>query len=99
MITIAGEREVSDTTASRGSAAHQQARASATYPGSFRVPAWHRVQGLFEPVLRVGLVVERGDLAVAGGAVEADRLGQGAVGLQPDGARPAGPRLGFQAKQ
>lgn len=44
----------------------------------------------------VGLVVERGDLAVAGGLVQGDRLAQGAVGFQLDGVRVAGCRAGLQ---
>jgi hypothetical protein len=36
---------------------------------------------LLEPVVGVGLVVERRDLAVARGPVQADRLAQGAVRL------------------
>ena len=44
---------------------------------------------LLEPVVRVGLVVERVDLAVAGRAVEADRLREGLVGLEPDDGAPA----------
>ena len=40
---------------------------------------------LLEPVVCVHLVVEGGDLAVSIGAVEADGLGEGAIGLEPDG--------------
>src|SRR5260370_488654 len=38
---------------------------------------------LLEPVVSVGLVVERRHLAVAGRPVQGDRLGQDPVGLQP----------------
>ena len=41
------------------------------------------LQALLEPVVGVRLVVERCDLLVAGRAVERDRLGEGAVGLEP----------------
>src|ERR1700674_1550369 len=34
------------------------------------------VESLLEPVVRVSLAVERRDLAIAGGSVEADRLGE-----------------------
>jgi hypothetical protein len=51
--------------------------------------AWIRLRRLLpemllEPVVCVGLVVERVDLAVSRGAVEAYRLGQGLVRLEPD---------------
>src|SRR3954452_10644801 len=42
---------------------------------SFREP-------LLEPVVRVGLVVERRDLSVALSAIERDRFGERAVGLE-----------------
>ena len=45
-----------------------------------------RGQGLLEPVMGVGLVVEWGDLPVAGRPVQGDRLRQGPVGFQPEGA-------------
>src|ERR1700737_4188295 len=44
-------------------------------------------QLLFEPVVRVGFVVEGGDLDVAGGSVKADRFGERLVRFEPD--RPA----------
>src|SRR5690349_25111232 len=47
-----------------------------------------RGQALLEPVVGVRLVVERGDLAIAGGAIHRDRLDERAVGLEPDHARP-----------
>src|SRR4051812_40629151 len=37
---------------------------------------------LLEPVVRVGLVVERRDLSVALSAIERDRFGERAVGLE-----------------
>ena len=46
------------------------------------------IQGLLEPVLGVGLVAERVHLAVTGRPVQADRLGQAAVGLQPQHGNP-----------
>ena len=45
------------------------------------------IQRLLEPVVRVELVVERVDLAIPGGAVEADRLRQRVVCLEPDPLR------------
>ena len=45
------------------------------------------IQRLLEPVVRVELVVERVDLAIPGGAVEADRLRQRVVCLEPDRLR------------
>src|SRR3954454_3522167 len=48
-------------------------------------------QSLLEPVVGERLRVERRHIAVAGRAVEADRLGEVAVGLQPgDGGAAAG---------
>src|ERR1041384_2249502 len=54
-----------------------------------------RRQALLEPVVGVRLVVERGDLAIAGRAIHRDRLDERAVGLEPDHARAvlAGARL------
>ena len=43
-------------------------------------------ESLFKPVVGVGLFVECGYLTVAGSTVQADRLGQGAVGFQPQDA-------------
>ena len=53
-------------------------------------------QGLLEPVVGVGLVVERAHLAVAGRPVQADRLGQGAVGFQPQHGHPVRGGAGLQ---
>jgi hypothetical protein len=47
----------------------------------------------------MGLVVEGGYRAVSGGTVEADRLGQGAVGFQPEGVHAAEPGLVFEFGQ
>jgi len=51
---------------------------------------------LLEPVVGVGLVVERGNLVVARGPVQADRLAQRAVGFQADNAGSAGRRVRLQ---
>src|SRR6266700_874854 len=56
-------------------------------------------QGLLEPVVRVGLAIERGRLAVACRPVQADRLGQGAVGLQPQHADAVRDGAGLQLGQ
>src|SRR5262245_4767285 len=45
-------------------------------------------QALLEPVVRVRLVVERGDLAIAGAPIELDGLGEGAIGLEVDDRGP-----------
>jgi hypothetical protein len=50
-------------------------------------------------VVGVGLVVERRYLAVAGRPVQADRLGQGAVGLQPQDAHAVCGGAGLQFGQ
>ena len=57
-------------------------------------------EGLLEPVVGVGLVVEGGHFAVAGAAVEPDRFGQRAVGLKPESVhqRRCGPCLEFGEK-
>jgi hypothetical protein len=44
-------------------------------------------------VVRERLVVERGYLLIAGGPVQGDRLDEGAIGLQPQGAHSAVPRV------
>ena len=56
--------------------------------GRRRVPVT-ALQALLEPVVRVGLVVERLDLDVPGRAVEADRLAQRPVGLEAHDADAA----------
>src|SRR2546429_3109085 len=53
-------------------------------------------QSLLEPVRGVRLVVDRLDLAVAGAAVQRDRLVQRFVGLEPQGRKPERARFGFQ---
>src|SRR4051794_40951384 len=53
-------------------------------------------QSLVEPVVGEWLGVERRHLAVAGRAVEADRLDQVAVRLQPRDRRAAARDLGLQ---
>src|SRR5690349_16940771 len=57
--------------------------ASVTYVGPR--PRSRASQALLEPVVRVPLVVERLDLAVAAPAVERDRLGERPIGLEPQG--------------
>jgi hypothetical protein len=47
-------------------------------------------------VVGVGLVVERGHLAIARRPVQADGLDEGAVGFQPQGADPPGRRVRLQ---
>src|SRR4029077_19592697 len=54
---------------------------------------------LLEPVVGVGLIVERRDLAVASRPVQADRFVQGVVGFQLDGADAVGRGLGLQFGQ
>src|ERR1700730_7929510 len=65
-------------------------------PTDRRLPASHRALGpcapggddlLLEPVVRVGLLVEGGDLHVAGRSVQADGFDECPVRLEPDSAR------------
>lgn len=53
-------------------------------------------QRLLEPVVSVMLVAERGHLAVPSRPVQADRLGERAVGLQPDHAGSGRRRVRLQ---
>src|SRR6185312_4805436 len=52
-----------------------------------------------EPVMRVGLVVERRHLAIAGAAIERLRLDEAAVGLEPEHLDPELARLGFERRE
>ena len=54
------------------------------------------VEALLEPVVGVGLVVERHDLAVARAAVEGDRLGEAGIGVQPNGVAAVRRGLGLE---
>src|SRR5690348_12895357 len=49
--------------------------------------------------MRVGLVVERRDLAIAGAAIERLRLDEAAVGLEPERLEPECPGLGFERRE
>src|SRR4051794_35710937 len=75
----------------RPSAAIAPARARTGIQTSSSGGTARRLNPLLEPVVRVGLVVERRDLLIAGRAVKRDGLGQAAVGLEVHhAARPAG---------
>src|SRR5438876_7829444 len=59
----------------------------------------HRRERLFEPVMRVWLVVERRYFAEAVAPVEGLRLGKSLVGFQPEQRKPPFPRQLFEIVQ
>src|SRR5579863_903595 len=56
-------------------------------------------QALLEPVLGVGVVVVAWDLAITGGAVQAESLGERSIGIEADGAQLARGRGTLELRQ